>query len=174
MLINEHTFIREVNQKAMIRYNVNQLLGWNMKGRMKGIISEIVASCKDNEKVLVFCRSRQECNQWAEIFKCTVYCSNSLNKRETLEQWMSGVLFATGVLCAGVDVDRIKAVLNIEKEYRTINFDQEVGRRGRAGEVVTAVVIIQDKDYVELLAQEPTALPVDEAIMREFIITESY
>jgi superfamily II DNA/RNA helicase len=81
------------------------------------------------------------------------------------------LLFATGALGAGVDVNGIKAVVHIGHPYGMINFDQEVGRGGRGGEVVTSVILVADDDYIQLLAEEPEMLPVDERAMREFMVT---
>src|SRR6202011_6311201 len=124
------------------------------------------------EKVLVFCRSRPVCDKWAEKFGCGVYYSDSVNKATTLQEWTTGLLFATGALGAGVDVSGIKAVIHLGIPYGMINFDQEVGRGGRAGEIVTSVVLVGDDDYIKLLAEESAMLAVDEHMMRVFIITD--
>jgi hypothetical protein len=75
-------------------------------------------------------------------------------------------------LGAGVDIDRIKLVIHIGKLYGMINFDQEVGCGGRSGELVRSLIMMVDNDYLELLGQDGGTFGIDEAVMREVIITE--
>jgi len=171
MLIQDATFIRQVNHKPRVRYNVERLSAQGYYSEAAGMVQQVVESCNEMEKVLVFCRSRPECDKWAEKFGCGVYYSDSVNKAGTLQEWRSGLLFATGALGAGVDVSGIKAVVHVGRPYGMINFDQEVGRGGRAGEIVTSVVLVADDDYIQMLAEEPETLASDERAMREFMIT---
>jgi superfamily II DNA helicase RecQ len=172
MLIENPTFIRQVNQKPRVRYNVKRFRGRDGLRNMRREVQDMSEMCQGLEKVLVFCGTRDDCNKWAGSFGVDVYYSDSLNKREVLEKWKSGLLFATGALGAGVDIDGIKCVIHVGKPYGMINFDQEVGRGGRGGEIVTSTVMMLENEYMELLAQDPSMLGVDDAVMREFIITE--
>ena len=172
MLIYEPTFIRQVNHKPQVRYNVERLQTKGFYREAAAIVQQMAESCKELEKVLVFCRSRPECDKWSEKFECGVYYSDSVNKAGTLQGWTTGLLFATGALGAGVDVSGIKAVIHIGCPYGMINFDQEVGRGGRGGEVVTSVILVGDEDFIQVLAEEPEMLAVDDCAMREFIVTD--
>ena len=113
MLIYEPTFIRQVNHKPQVRYNVERLQTKGFYREAAAIVQQMAESCKELEKVLVFCRSRPECDKWSEKFECGVYYSDSVNKAATLQGWTTGLLFATGALGAGVDVSGIKAVIHI-------------------------------------------------------------
>jgi hypothetical protein len=53
-----------------------------------------------------------------------------------------------------------------------ISFDQEVGRRGRGGELVTSMIMILDDDYLELFWQDPRMFGIKDCVMQEFIMTE--
>jgi len=169
MLIKDPIFVRQVNHKPLVRYEVRRLSG-DVKRETYNIIDTLVKQCQELEKVLIFCKSRTECKDWSLRFECGAYYSDSSNKAQTLEDWMTGAFFATGSLGAGVDITGLKWVIHIGCPYGMINFDQEVGRGGRAGEVVTSMILISNNDYIELLSDNPTSLPPDEAAMREFIV----
>jgi len=85
MLIQDATFIRQVNHKPQVRYNVERLSTLRYYSDVASMVQQIVESCSEMEKVLVFCRSRPECDKWAEKFGCGVYYSDSVNKAGTLQ-----------------------------------------------------------------------------------------
>jgi superfamily II DNA helicase RecQ len=172
MLIENPTFIRQVNHKPRVRYNVKRFGGRSGIRDMRAEVIRMTTMCQGLEKVLVFCGTRDMCDKLAQSLECDVYYSDSLDKRGTLERWKSGVLCATGALGAGVDIDGIKFVVHFGKPYGMINFDQEVGRGGRGGELVKSMIMILDHDYLELLEQDPRTFGIDDSVMREFIITE--
>ena len=80
---------------------------------------------------------------------------------ETLRNWQGGLLFAMGALRAGVDIKSIKSVIHLGVPYGGINFDQEVGRGGREGQIVDSMIVIPDGDFIRLLAEDASALPPD-------------
>jgi len=49
---------------------------------------------------------------------------------------------ATGALGTGVDIEGIEEVIHMEMPYGMIDFMQEAGRAGRAGEEVTSRILI--------------------------------
>jgi superfamily II DNA helicase RecQ len=52
------------------------------------------------------------------------------------------------VLRTGIDVPGIIYVVHLEAPYSIIDYIQEAGRAGRAGERVTAMIVIEDKDWL--------------------------
>ena len=54
---------------------------------------------------------------------------------------------AIAALGIGIDVSRITHVIHLEAPYSIIDYAQEAGRAGRAGERVQAQIIIEDKDW---------------------------
>ena len=73
MLTQGATFTRQVNHKPRVRYNVERLSTLRYYSDAAAMVQQIVESCNEMEKVLVFCRSRPECDKWAEKFECGVY-----------------------------------------------------------------------------------------------------
>jgi superfamily II DNA helicase RecQ len=53
---------------------------------------------------------------------------------------------ATAALRTGIDVLGIIHVVYLEAPYSIIDYTQEARRAGRAGERVTAVIVVEDKD----------------------------
>jgi superfamily II DNA helicase RecQ len=172
MLIKNGIYIRQVSHKAQVRYSVQVLSGWDIKKQIYDILHSLIGNCGEMEKVLVFCRSRLNCMEWGRRFKCGVYYSDSENKKDTLQDWKCGVLFATSALGAGVDISGIRWVVHLEKPYGMVEFEQEIGRGGRGGEIVHSLVLVGEREYDEILAQEESTLVADEAAMREFIMTK--
>ena len=164
--------IRELNKKPRVRYRIQRISDKDSKAETKQLLNRELEFCKDTEKVLVFCRSRGDCDSWARQFNCGVYYSDSKDKAETLRNWQGGLLFATGALGAGIDIKSIKSVIHLGIPYGAINFDQEVGRGGREGQIVDSIIVISDGDFIKSLAEDASTLPPDEAVMREFIVTE--
>jgi len=171
MCFHEPTVIREVNKKPRVRYRIQRISDEDLKKDTKQLLNGELEFCHGIEKVLVFCRSRGECDSWARQFNCGVYYSDSKEKSETLKNWKAGLLFATGALGAGVDIKNIKSVIHLGVPYGAINFDQEVGRGGREGQIVDSIILIADGDFIRLLAEDASTLPPDEAAMRELIVT---
>src|SRR5438876_1578033 len=164
--------IRELNKKPRVRYRIQRISDKDSKAETKQLLNRELEFCKDTEKVLVFCRSRGDCDSLDRQFNCGVYYSDSKDKAETLRNWHGGLLFATGALGAGIDIKSIKSVIHLGIPYGAINFDQEVGRGGREGQIVDSIIVISDGDFIKSLAEDASTLPPDEAVMREFIVTE--
>src|SRR5436190_35647 len=164
--------IRELNKKPRVRYRIQRISDKDSKAETKQLLNRELEFCKDTEKVLVFCRSRGDCDSWARQFNCGVYYSDSKDKAEPLRNWHGGLLFATGALGSGVDIKNIKCVIHLGVPYGAINFDQEVGRGGREGQVVNSIIVIRDGEFIRLLAEDTSTLPPDDAAMRELIMTD--
>ena len=76
---------------------------------------------------------------------------------------------ATSALGTGVDFPGIVFILHVDMPYGMIDFAQESGRAGRAGEDVDSVIVVE-KGRVEVLAAKMQS--IDEAVMGEFVSTQ--
>jgi superfamily II DNA helicase RecQ len=93
---------------------------------------------------------------------------------ENIESWEKGeseVLIATGALGAGVDISGIEFVLHLGEGFGLINYVQESGRGGRAGEIVECITLLSQEGYDRLLSKDVRNLRADQKALREFLIT---
>lgn len=172
MIIKKPRMVRVVNQKPQVRYSVSLFEGRDYESQMAARIQEIVNRCTGLEKVLVFCRSRKDTERWAEHFNCTFFHSQVEEKGERLIKWREGLMFATGSLGAGVDVDQVMYVVHLGIPYGMVDFDQEVGRGGRGGEIFESLVFLSEMEKLELVEMDENSLTLDRKIMREYLLTE--
>jgi len=171
MCLNEPQFIRLVGHKLRTRYNVLVLDGEQFDQLADEQIQNALSSCEDMDKVLVFCRSKKMSETWAKRWDCGSFNSDTRNKAEVLDGWTSGLMFATGSLGAGVDIMSIRAVIHVGEPYGMINFDQEVGRGGRAGEMVESMTLLSDDEEMKLRQRKVHTLSQDEQAMHQFLTT---
>src|ERR1700738_4839466 len=94
-----------------------------------------------------------------------------MNKAEVLEGWTSGLMFATGSLGAGVDIMNIRTVIHIGEPYGMINFDPEVGRGGRSGEIVQSLTLISEDEESKLRQRRVQTLSQDKKAMHQYLTT---
>jgi superfamily II DNA helicase RecQ len=171
LVIKDPQFIRLPNNKLQTRYEIKILETEKFKRLAADEMASALLLCEDTDKVLVFCRSRGECETWARRWNCDYYHSQTENKSEVLEMWTSGLLFATGSLGAGVDIMNIKTIIHVGEPYGMIDYDQEVGRGGRSGEIVHAVTLLSERDMTGLTERRTETLSYDQKAMTEFLTT---
>ena len=169
MCLTEPRFIRLVGHKLRTRYNVLILDTEEFDQLADEQIKDALSLCEDTDKVLVFCRSRKMSEIWAKRWECQWFNSETKNKAEVLEGWTSGLMFATGSLGAGVDIMSIRTVIHVGEPYGMINFDQEVGRGGRSGEMVQSFTLISEDEETKLRQRRVQTLSQDEAAMHQFL-----
>src|SRR5579859_3737174 len=172
MCLYEPRFIRLVDHKLHTRYDVAVLNSEEFDQLADERIQNILALCEGTEKVLVFCRSKNMSEIWAKCWDCQWFNSDTTNKAEVLASWTSGLMFATGSLGAGVDIMNIRAVIHVGLPYGMINFDQEVGRGGRSGEIVQSLTLLSDEEESRLCQRRALTLSQDERAMHEFLTTK--
>ena len=76
---------------------------------------------------------------------CRPYYRASEGKEEALAAWADGeerVIVATTALGTGIDVSGINLVVHLGRPHGIVDFVQEVGRAGRAGEAEAARSVV--------------------------------
>jgi superfamily II DNA helicase RecQ len=116
--------------------------------RVEALVRAACGAAGSRRRVVVFCRSRADCERMALRLGCHPYhrTLEQGEKEETLAAWMDGakqVVVATTALSTGVDVAGVDLVVHLGRPYGMVDFVQEVGRGGRAdGAQVQSVVVL--------------------------------
>ena len=127
-------------------------------------------SCLRSSKGVVYCRSRDQCEEMAQNLGCGFYHAgmDAEDRADQVKRWVDNgrLIVATSALGTGVDYPGIVYVLHIGVPYGMIDFAQESGRAGRSGEAVDSVILVE-KEEVE--RDEDASQSVDESVMRAFV-----
>jgi superfamily II DNA helicase RecQ len=162
-------YIRAVTTRVRTRYIVHEC-------KAGAVEEEAMALCRRMQKHLgfwkgvVYSRSRAQCERIAGELKCAYYHAGAVDNEERLASWLEkgGLIVATSALGTGVDFPGVVFVLHVDLPYGMIDFAQESGRAGRAGEDVDSVIMVAEK-RVEMLRGEMRG--VDDSTMGEFATT---
>ena len=94
-------------------------------------------------------------------------------KDTAVKRWLAeeGFIAATGALGTGGDYAGIVYAVHIGVPYGMIDFVQETGRGGRAGEEVDSIILLEDSEYQRLERQDAAELTIDKLAMQQFILT---
>ena len=167
MALPDPHIIRQENLKPSFIYSVK--ICSNVMREAKERIQRWLGSRDVGAKMLVFCRTKRECDSLAREYGGKKYYSGLADKAQQLVEWNEGLMFATGALGAGVDIDGIFDVLHIGAPYGMVDYVQESGRGGRRGEVVNADVFLSWNDYSELMAMPEESLTEDELVLQRYL-----
>lgn len=164
-------YIRAVTTRTKTRYMVEAC----KPGKLEGKTLELCRRMKKHlglRKGVVYSRSRDQCERLARELKCAYYHAGAADNEERLEAWLErgGLIVATSALGTGVDFPGVVFTLHVDIPYGMIDFSQESGRAGRAGEDVDSVMMVEE-GKAERQSAGGKGGGVDESIMRDFITT---
>jgi len=166
-------YIRAVTTRTKTRYIVEAC----KPGKLEEKVLELCKRMKKHlglRKGVVYSRSRDQCERLARMLRCAHYHAGAADNEESLKAWLErgGLIVATSALGTGVDFPGIVFTLHVDIPYGMIDFAQESGRAGRAGEDVDSVIVVEE-GKAERQAAGGKARAVDESIMRDFITTRN-
>jgi superfamily II DNA helicase RecQ len=164
-------YIRAVTTRTKTRYIVEICKA----GKLEEKTLELCGRMKKHlglRKGVVYSRSRDQCERLARELKCAYYHAGAADNEERLAAWLErgGLIVATSALGTGVDFPGVVFTLHVDIPYGMIDFSQESGRAGRAGEDVDSVMIVEE-GKAERQSVGGRGGGVDESIMRDFITT---
>lgn len=124
---------------------------------------------RSQQKGVVYCLSRVQCEEMAATLDCAHYHAGEVDRAARLERWVQrgGLIVATSALGTGVDIRGIVFVLHIDIPWSMIDFAQESGRGGRAGEIVDSLILVT-QGAAEIRLQR-RHLSVEAEVMARFI-----
>lgn len=145
MLAEAAAMVRDRTTKLNCRYRVEQI----KPGRdavalhVVGLVQRYTARMAGNEKGVVYCRYKAQCESLAERSGCTFHHSGMSDerRRDVREAWAAGRghrwVTATSGLGTGIDIDA-------EQPYGLVDFVQQTGRGARRADEVVESVIVHD------------------------------
>lgn len=173
MLIHNATYIRA----STVRLNTRYFVSW-CKPEQKEEMAVTIGSRRQAQlrelglKGVVYCRSKTLCEDMAAALGCAFYHAGveDEEKAEKLERWEreGGLMVATSALGTGVDYPGIVYILHVGMPWSMIDYAQESGRGGRAGEVVDSVILVGHGEVEQTLAVQPDN--IDVSAMGLFIV----
>ena len=171
MLLPCATYVRA----STVRPNTRYYVSWCERGSAQ---ETALAMCRRREpslaergeKGVVYCRSREQCKELAAALGCAFYHAGDMDRARQLAQWLKsgGLIVATSALGTGVDFPGIVYVLHVGMPWSMIDFAQESGRGGRAGERVDSVVLVERGEPERAMKQKADSLDVQ--AMGTFVI----
>ena len=93
-------------------------------------------------KGVVYCRTKQLCEQLATALGCHAYHAGVASRTEILQEWRQagGLIVCTSALGVGVDIPGVQFTLHVEQPWSMVDFVQESGRAREGGKAVILVV----------------------------------
>jgi superfamily II DNA helicase RecQ len=171
MHISDFRMIRTSTVRANIRYMVRRCPNKSVLKLVKEMAR--LRRLGPGERGIFYCSSRDGTEEVAKVLGCPYYHSMVDEKDAAVEKWLqdAGFMAATGALGTGGDYPRIVYIVHIGVPYGMIDFAQETGRGGRAGEEVDSIILLEDGEFQRLEKQDAAELTVDELAMQRFIQT---
>jgi superfamily II DNA or RNA helicase len=164
-------YIRADTTRTKTRYIINTCKPRKLEER----VSELCKRAKKHlglQKGVIYSRSRVQCERLAAELRCAYYHAGAVDNKERLKAWLErgGLMVATSALGTGVDFPGIVFTLHVDIPYSMIDFSQESGRAGRAGENCDSVILVEEGKAERLLASAQVR-GVDQSVMYDFITT---
>ena len=136
---------------------VQHFLYYTNKSSKKDLLSHILQDQKIDQ-VLLFSRTKHGADKIARDLKkrkintAAIHGDKAQNQRQkVLAQFKAGkirVLVATDIAARGIDIDKLKHVINYNIPNIAETYVHRIGRSGRAGEAGTAISICEPEENV--------------------------
>lgn len=128
-----------------------------MDSSIVAYLNKCIATYKENDRAIVFCRSKRHVTTLATLFKTHPYYAageddDHLQKnKEAMIKWVSGenpIMTSTSILGCGIDYAHIRDVVHRDPAYTMLDQYQEDSRGGRDGmECRATTFIVENKKY---------------------------
>ncbi len=161
----------EVSPVSSTAETVQQYLYYTNKSSKKKLLLHILKDQK-MDQVLLFSRTKHGADKIARNLKkkqikaAVIHGNKAQNQRQkALNKFKAGeirVLVATDIAARGIDIDKLKHVINYDVPNVAETYVHRIGRSGRAGEEGTAISICEPeenayiKDIEKLIKQKIT------------------
>lgn len=149
----------EVTPVSSTAETIKQFLYYTNKADKQSLLLHILDD-ESIEQVLLFSRTKHGADRIVKNLKkenitaAAIHGDKAQNQRQkALQQFKDGnirVLVATDIAARGIDIDKLKYVINFDVPNESESYVHRIGRTGRAGEGGTAISICEpeENDYV--------------------------
>jgi len=147
----------EVSAVSSTAETIQQYVYYTNKSIKKNLLLHILKDLKD-EQVLLFSRTKHGANrinknlQKANIKSAAIHGDKAQNQRQkALKQFKEGdvrVLVATDIAARGIDIHKLKYVVNYDIPNVPEDYVHRIGRSGRAGEDGISISICEPEENV--------------------------
>lgn len=153
-ILNNPTKV-EVTPKATTAETVQQYVYFTNKSAKKDLLKHILDD-RNIKQVLLFSRTKHGADKIARNLKhqnikaAAIHGDKAQNQRQkALEQFKKGqvrVLVATDIAARGIDIDKLKYVINYDIPNVAETYVHRIGRSGRAGEEGISISICEPEE----------------------------
>jgi hypothetical protein len=147
--------IRESTNRPNIKYMVSVETGTGTLVERAATLVRIYWPQKEifnhsRDKIIIYCRTREDVAQLADILGCPTYTSRSGTEDEKaaiISGWLGNrdqpVIVATSALGIGFDYAFVRWVIHVDGPDKLTDFSQESGRAGRDGSQASSIVLLR-------------------------------
>lgn len=183
----------EVSPVSSTAETIQQYLYYTNKKNKKDLLNHILQDQKINQ-ALLFSRTKHGADKIARDLKkqkiksAAIHGDKAQNQRQkALEQFKAGeirVLVATDIAARGIDIDKLKYVINYDIPNIAETYVHRIGRSGRAGEEGNAISLCEPEEnayikdieklihqHIKLISDNPfpqTEIPMTEKEKKEW------
>lgn len=153
----------EVNPVSSTAETIQQFLFYTNRADKKKLLLHILTD-QNIDQVLVFSRTKHGADRIArelhkkKIKSAAIHGDKAQNQRQkALKDFKSGhirVLVATDIAARGIDIDKLKYVINYDVPEEAETYVHRIGRSGRAGEAGNAISLCEPEENERIRAIE--------------------
>ncbi|KAM0362018.1 hypothetical protein ACHAO7_011321 [Fusarium culmorum] len=158
MQLQAPLYVRASSHRLNVRYSVFRVRNGRGVMEVKKLVDGRLQHLSPGEKGVIYCTSHAKCKALALQLSCHYYHAQRDNtdahfiaqREQGFQSWVNGetpYIVATAALGTGIDVAGIVHVIHFEAPFSIVDYAQEAGRGGRAGEPVTAEVVVEERDW---------------------------
>ncbi len=145
----------EVSPVSSTAETIQQFIYFTNKSSKKKLVLEILKN-PEITQVLMFCKTKHGCDKVVKLLlknkikSAAIHGDKGQNQRQrALSNFKSGeikILVATDIAARGIDIDKLKHVINYDIPNVAETYVHRIGRSGRAGDKGVAISICEPEE----------------------------
>ena len=145
----------EVSPVSSTAETIQQFIYFTNKPSKKNLVLEILKN-PEITQVLMFCKTKHGCDKVVKLLlknkiqSAAIHGDKAQNQRQrALSNFKSGeikILVATDIAARGIDIDKLKHVINYDIPNVAETYVHRIGRSGRAGDKGVAISICEPEE----------------------------